>query len=231
MSTSASPRAGARTGPTVAGAIVGLLALAALIVGGVVLAADNGHRDGAGFHTTGTRHIATPARAVVSDDLDTDLDGLGWIARDGRLGTLRLTATAAPGPRVFLGIAPAARVDAYLRDVARETVTDVDVDPFTMTTSRRPGTRTPPPPATRTFWTASATGAGRQELTWDLEDGRWAVVLMNADAARGVGADLAVGAKLPLVHWIGIGLLAAGIAGLLAGVALLVAGRRTRPPG
>ena len=229
MSTSASPRAGARTGVTVAGVIVAVLALAALIAGAAALAVDDDHRDGDGFHTTATRHVATPARAFVSDDLDADLDGLGWIARDGRLGTLRLTAAAAPGGRVFLGIAPAARVAAYLRGVARETVTDVDVDPFTMTTSRRPGTRTPPPPATRTFWTASATGAGRQALTWDVEDGRWAVVLMNADATHGVAADLAVGAKLPLVRWLGIGLLVAGIAGLLAGAALLLAGRRARP--
>jgi hypothetical protein len=222
MTTSASPR----TGLTVAGALVAALALAALIAGAALLAVDHGHRDADGFHTTGTRHITTSTRAVVSDRLDADLDGAGWLARDGRLGTLRLTATAAPGRRVFLGIAPAARVDAYLRGVARETVTDVDVDPFTLTTTRQRGTRTPPAPATRSFWTASASGAGRRTLTWDVEGGRWAAVLMNADAAPAVAADLSAGAKVPLLGWLAIGLLVAGVVGVLGGGAMLVAGTR-----
>ena len=43
---------------------------------------------------------------------------------------------------------------------------------------------------------------------------------MNADATRGVSADLSIGAELDSVIWIGIGLLAAG--------ALLAAGLRSR---
>jgi hypothetical protein len=58
---------------------------------------------------------------------------------------------------------------------------------------------------------------------WEPEDGSWTVVVMNADAQPGidVGADL--GARMPAVTWIAVGVLAAG--GLfLAGGALLIAG-------
>jgi hypothetical protein len=42
---------------------------------------------------------------------------------------------------------------------------------------------------------------------------------MDEDAARGVSAEMSIGAELDSVLWIGIGLLAAG--GLLAGGAAL----------
>ncbi len=63
------------------------------------------------------------------------------------------------------------------------------------------------PPGTQRFWAASAQGPGVQRLEWELESGRWAVVVMNADASRGVGADVSVGVKVDWVLPLGIGLL------------------------
>jgi hypothetical protein len=56
------------------------------------------------------------------------------------------------------------------------------------------------------------------------------VVVANADATRGVAAELSIGAELDPVVWVGIGLLFAG--GLLAaGSALAItAGIRRRGP-
>jgi hypothetical protein len=49
---------------------------------------------------------------------------------------------------------------------------------------------------------------------------------MNADASRGVTADLSVAAKSDLIIWVAIGSLAAGL--LLAGLAALLILRGSR---
>ena len=74
-----------------------------------------------------------------------------------------------------------------------------------------------------TFWTASTSGAGEQVLDWDPKDGTWRVVVMNADATRGVTSDMSIGAELDSVLWIGLGLLAVG-ALFAAGTALAITG-------
>ena len=71
--------------------------------------------------------------------------------------------------------------------------------------SRRPGGAPSGPPGDETFWAASATGTGEQTLDWEPEDGDWRVVVMNADASRGVSADMSIGAELDSVLWIGLG--------------------------
>ena len=58
----------------------------------------------------------------------------------------------------------------------------------------------------------SAAGSGEQTLEWDPKDGDWRAVVMNANATRGVAADLSIGAELDPVLWIGIGLLASSAA-------------------
>ena len=65
-------------------------------------------------------------------------------------------------------------------------------------------------PGTQDFWVASATGSGARTLVWDPADGSWTVVVMNADGRPGidVGADL--GARMPALLWIALGVLARG---------------------
>ena len=43
-------------------------------------------------------------------------------------------------------------------------------------------------PAEQDIWAAPPHGDGRQTLTWDVEDGDWSVVVMNADGSPGVHA-------------------------------------------
>ena len=75
---------------------------------------------------------------------------------------------------------------------------------------------------------AQVSGSGEQTLEWEPEEGDWQLVLMNADGSRGVSSELAIGAELDSVLWIGIGLLVAGA--LLAALAALAisAGIRRR---
>jgi hypothetical protein len=128
---------------------------------------------------------------------------------------------------LFAAIGPAADVDRYLEGVAHDVVSDLDSsgDPEY---SRRPGATPPANPGSEMFWVASSSGTGEQTLDWEPEDGDWRVVVMNADATRGVSTDLSIGAELDSVLWIGLGMLVAG--GLLAaGAALAItAGARRR---
>jgi hypothetical protein len=95
-------------------------------------------------------------------------------------------------------------------------VTGIDDEPRY---SPRPGGAPDNPPGDETFWVASTAEMGEQTLEWEAEDGSWSVVVMDADARRGVDAELSIGAELDPVIWVGIGLLVAD--GLLAAGAAL----------
>ncbi len=40
------------------------------------------------------------------------------------------------------------------------------------------------PPTAQHFWAVSASGVGQQTVTWEVREGDWSVVLMNADGSR-----------------------------------------------
>ena len=122
-------------------------------------------------------------------------------------------------------MAPAAEVDRYLEGVEHDVVTDFDRDPEYET---RAGGAPAAPPGEETFWAESVVGPGEQTLDWDPEDGDWRVVVMNDDAARGVSADMSIGAELDTILWIGIGLLVAGGLLALGAAAAITAGARRR---
>ena len=225
----AAPRQGRGTAALVGGGITAALALLVLAAGIALLAVHATKRDGEGFYGTSATTLATPTAGFATDSLDLDSDAPSWLVRDGRLATLRVTATGLDDKPVFVGIGPAAQVDAYLRGVGHEEVTDFEVDdPWSVETLRRSGFSHAAPPATQPFWVASAQGGGARTVRWPVRDGNWKVVLMNADGSADLRADVAVGAKVPAVRTIGLVLLVFG-AGLAAGGgALLLHGLRAR---
>jgi hypothetical protein len=86
-------------------------------------------------------------------------------------------------------------------------------------------------PQAQDFWVASATGAGPQTVLWEPSDGSWTVVVMNADARPVLDVEADLGARIPALPWVALGLLLTG-ALFAAGGALLIAGallKRTRP--
>ena len=211
--------------------LAGLLALALLAGGGALVWGHSTQRDAKGYYATGFKSLATPTYALVSDGLDVGTDGPDWLFRRGRLGTVRVTANGASAHPVFVGIGRQSDVDSYLRAVEHDAVTDFEVDPFSVTYSRRAGDTTPAAPGTQTIWAAQASGSGRQTVTWPVQKGAWAVVVMNADAARGVEADVSVGAKVPFILWLGVGLLGAGaLVAVGSGVAIYFGVRTRRTP-
>jgi hypothetical protein len=83
------------------------------------------------------------------------------------------------------------------------------------------------PPGQQDFWVAESEGSGEQALTWDAEFGRWTVVVMNADAARGIDVEADAGVKLDWAIWAGLGMFVVGVL-MSAGavVVILLIGRR-----
>jgi hypothetical protein len=202
----------------IAAGVLGLLSLGLLAGGGILLWADS-QKDEDGFVTTESARFATDAYAMSTDKLD--VDSLDWIVGRDRWGKLRLEIEPRGDKPLFAGIARTADVDRYLRGVHHDLVTNVEIEPFRADYRERPGDARPTRPAAHDFWAASAHGAGRQTLTWDVEDGDWAVVVMNEDASRGVDASVEAGADIPFLSdagWVSLagGLFAIAIAATLA---------------
>jgi hypothetical protein len=103
----------------------------------------------------------------------------------------------------------------------------VHTSPFRAEVRTSAGDRRPAPPAERDIWSASAHGAGTQTLDWDVQDGRWSVVVMNEDGSPGVRAGVSAGAELAFLSAVGWGAIGGGAVLLVAAGAFLVAGIRT----
>jgi hypothetical protein len=212
----------------VIGSIAALIGLALTAAGGVLVGIHATQRDDGGYYTSSTERFETPTYALTSEDiqLHVDADGRDW-APLRNIGTVRIAGQARMGAPVFIGIARHADVERYLAASAHDELTDVSFDPFEPTYRRQAGEVPPAAPGGQGFWVASATGAGSQTLTWDVESGDWDVVVMNADASRGLAVDASVGIKTGLLLPIGVGLLAGGLfAGAAAAVLIVVALRK-----
>lgn len=164
-----------------------------LVLGGVglggVYAFD---RDGQEYVQTDLEALRSPAVAVTAEDLTlmTTLSSPGWLVNAMRTD-LRLRVTPLEsGAALFVGIGPAGEVGAHLDGLGHDELVGID--------NGRPVLRghagfSGVVPATLR-WEDQASGTGTQELTWQVpQDGPRTVVLMNADGAPGVAADVAIG--------------------------------------
>ena len=213
----------------VLGCVVALISLTLLAAGGVGAWAHITERDDDGYYSTRHETFLTEGYALRSDDLDLGTEWPDWLFDEGRLATIRLEGDSAePGRRLFFGIGPAADVERYLDGVEHDLVEDVELDPFEVEYRHETGSRTPDPPGQQTFWAAS----GTDRVEWEVEEGRWMAVVMNADVSRGIVASVSVGAKTNLLIWatliaLGLGLLFGALAALL--IALAVRGGGVAP--
>ncbi|WP_330475249.1 DUF4389 domain-containing protein [Terrabacter sp. C0L_2] len=244
----------ARTGPShpggrhLAALIIGCLLIVpglGLLLGGAGLGITYAvARDSAGYLTFSMPDLSSSSPALTTADavVATSSDVPFWVL-DRLEFDVRLTATPLePGKTVFLGIAPAGSLSTYLSGVAHDQVVGI-TDPRTggqrsAVLRATPGAATAPAPTTQTFWTASATGPGQQQLTWRVTGGQWAAVIMNADGSSGVAVASSIGVRagflLPMAFiMLGLGLVISGVA-----VALIIIGASgsrpssyTRPPG
>jgi hypothetical protein len=224
------PRRGWSAGSIAAaatGGIVGLVSLSLAILGAVVLLAFAVARDNDGYFSTDREALSTPTAALTAEgieigDIDVDDD---WII-DAVGGQVRIAAERDGGEPVFVGIARERELDAYLAGVAHDRVEDFGSDTGRVDYARSAGAARADAPAEQDIWVASSSGRGEQVAGWDVEEGDWAVAVMNPDGSPGVEVDAEAGAKADWVLWAGVGLLAVGILGFAGGLALTAAGVR-----
>jgi hypothetical protein len=201
-------------------AVVLLVAGLCLAIAGGAIMAITGSDDRIG---TGTHRLSTASSALVTQIAD--ISGTGGTVRTLGQPDLRLSLSGATAP-TFIGVGPADAVDRYLAGVPVERVKNFDLDPFRLETTPIAGTARPQPPDAQNFWVARGSGVD-PSLLWRIRDGRYRLVLMNADGSPNVGADARVELTVPHLFAIGIGILVAGCVLLLLGVLLLVLGLRT----
>jgi hypothetical protein len=218
-------RGAGRVVAIIGGALLALLAVALLLAGGAGLWADSTQRDDDGWLSSPWHHFETETRAVTAEGLRLgDLRGGpdGWV---DDLGAIRVRARRTDGGPVFVGIAPEARVDSYLRGVAHTEVDELRPSGYSGTVRGGDGEAAAPRSA---GWSASDIGVGERTARWDPETGRWAIVVMNADGSPGVSVDIQVGARAGWLLPLSLALLTLG--GLLAaGAIALIAFGAGRP--
>jgi hypothetical protein len=209
----------------VIGILLVLLSLVLLGAGGTALWADRTQRE-AGYATTDVHEFSTTGSALQTVSTELGSAGFGWLYSPSLLGEVRIrvTPTGSAGP-LFVGIGSTTDVDRYLEGVDHTVITEFWGDE----TEAHDGGAPEASPGSQGFWVASATGSGAQTLEWEPEDGSWSVVVMNADGQAGIDVEADLGARVPALPWIALGVLVAG-AIFLAGGVLLIAGafRRNR---
>ena len=161
------------------------------------------------------------------ESLESEPGETDWLIDRGALGTVRLSLDPGrPGTPIFAGIGPTSDVASYLEGVPRDSIRDIELSPDRVLYRRVSGETAPQPPGEQSFWVAQVTVDTADELTWEVESGDWTVVLMNADASRGVDVDARLGIKVDWLLPAVIGLLIAGVVVLAGGAVLVIFGGR-----
>jgi hypothetical protein len=205
----------------VIGALI-VLAAAGCATGGGALAAVVGPD---GEVESGRHRMDTTTYALVSEVAEIaehDPDAAKAISRaDVRI---RVEAESQdPSEAIFIGVGRSGDVDQYLSNVRRDVVNDIGFDDdFDLETTLIAGSDAPAPPSEQDFWVEAASGPGTQRLDWEIEQGSFRFVLMNADGSEGVDVNASLGVKIPYAFQIGLGIMISGIVFALVGVLIIV---------
>jgi hypothetical protein len=204
-----------------------LCLLLALALFGIAIAGIFGlenNRDATGYFVTHTHHYQTHSYALSTENLN--VGGVTGGLEAG-LVRLRLTATSMDTAKpLFIGIARTADVKRYLAGVAHSELRNISFDPFKIDNLPL-GTAAPRAlPSAQTFWQTSSTGTGPQAISWQVKQGHWSAVVMNADGSRHVSVDAQLAARLSGAWWFVAVFIAVGAVSLLGGIALVRSGIR-----
>jgi hypothetical protein len=174
------------------GALAVIGSLLALSGGGLLAAFGTD-----GTLASGPHLLSTPTSAIVSPV--SSIKHTSGVASVIGQPTLRLSASPVQGTAgVFVGIGRAADVDRYLAGVATQQVTDLSVDPYSMTAIRHSGRLNAAPPTAQRFWVAQASSTRTAaEINWKIRDGQYRVVVMNANGHGGFASTSAIGITIP----------------------------------
>jgi len=231
-----SPGSGPPSGPTsgrsggswgvgrVVGAVLGsllvLTSFGLLAGGGAVKVADSAARDTHGYLMSDTVRYSSPGYAATSEPVTFGFTR--WRSWPQRwIGTVKVTLDARTANGAFVGLAPTSAVERYLHGVARTRMSFAGdrlvSHQFTDGISPRNA------PTDEHFWVASTSGRGHRTLTWQPRTGDWTLVVMNGEGTTPVSAGVAVGATMPALDNLALGLLVSGGVLLVCGAGVLTA--------
>lgn len=211
------------------GILMVIVALALVVPGGVLLGIYGTQRDSDGFFMTSTRSLTTNGYALATPDVDLNLGHVADWLPTGSRAALRVQATSNSDAPLFVGIGPTNEVSRYLAGVDYDEVTDFGWGWSSVKYRHLAGEAPTLPPGTQSFWVGKEDGTGPLTLDWDIQDGNWTAVIMNADLSAAVNADVKLGARFDLLFPIGLGMVIGGVVLLGVGILLIVLGAR-RPP-
>jgi len=212
------------------GAFFALISLAVLIGGGFLFWAQETLPDVEGYFNSPSYRLETGGYAIVAEEIDlASYPGDWWPSKIDV--SARLSVRASGGQDVFIGIGLQEDVDDYLDNVAHSVVRQLGDRWDDVRLVDQLGDEAASLPADAGIWAVSVQGAGEQTLTWEPQRGRWAVVVMNADAATDVSVSAIASARIPFLHSISIGLLTAGVVvAAFASLFLIMATRSSAAP-
>ena len=84
-------------------------------------------------------------------------------------------------------------------------------------------------PGDQTFWAAQVETDNDAELDWPMRDGRYQVVIMNADGSGGVFTESSIGVSLPDSAAIWVMVIGVGVTLMVGGGVLVFVGARRDP--
>ena len=211
----------------VIGSLLALVGFGLLAGGGVLGWAHSTQRDDAGYFTTSTEKFTTDSYALTSAKVDLGDPGPNSFGEWAN-GVVRVRVDGSGSDQLFVGIALDADVESYLSGVPHDSITTTKnfgrSSDATYTRDNSSGVSKPASPAAQSFWVASASGLGSQQIVWRVESGNWAVVVMNADGSPNVTADVQLGGKVDHLVAIAVGLGFVGLILLVGGAVLIVVG-------
>ena len=204
----------------VAGSLLILIGLG-LAAGAAVAGILNAKQGDGGFLSFPEEVYEVNSHALTVPELEIGAD----VRAEDAVATLQIKGESTQADQeLFIGVGPREEVTRYLLGVRHSELRSVSFSPFRVSYRELGGTADPAPPAEQDFWAASASGSGEQSLAWNLDQGDWSAVVMNADGSQPVSADLQLGVRsdfLQPLTWI---LLVSSIVLLVAGLALVVIG-------
>ncbi|NEA36095.1 hypothetical protein [Streptomyces sp. SID13031] len=141
--------------------------------------------------------------------------------------TLHVTASAAQP--VFVGIGRDLDVASYLSGSQYTRVVGFELPSRFDTQLMKGGQARLTPPAGLDWWVVKASGAGHQSISWPIVDGRYDVVVMNADGSPGVDAKATFGIEIEGAFGTCLMVFGGGLLLLFVGLLLMFVRRRRQP--
>jgi len=210
------------------GSLLALPSLAIFVGGGALTIAYIVERDDDGYFDETLDRLSTATAAITTGDVDFSSDpGPQWVL-DFVDVSLRLQVTSVDADaELFVGIGPEAAVETFLSGVAHDEIRDFDFGGDVRYRSVA-GDQAVARPGDQEFWVASTSATGAQVFEWDVTEGEWVVVLMNADGSTGILADVTAGVRSGALLAIGISMLVVGVLLLAIAVVIILAGAQRR---